>query len=153
MKFYITYDMYEHDEWLFNIYQITPKMSEVKKDYKKNLLDFLNYGPDACHSYQIQIVDLTEEDYKLLSSQVGKIIDSTDKEVCELMKRIGDECTWCQYDDTNCLLCTDGCTDIDNLDDSLRNQGLDDDEIEQIYYDEDQYKKQLKKYIDETYVL
>lgn len=152
MKFYITYDMYEHDEW-FNIYQITPKMSEVKKDYKKNLLDFLNYGPDACHSYQIQIVDLTEEDYKLLSSQVGKTIDPTNKKVYELMKRIGDDCIWCQYDDTNCLLCTDGCTDIDNLDDSLRNQGLDDDEIEQIYYDEDQYKKQLKKYIDQTYVL
>ena len=152
MKFYITYDMYEHDEW-FNIYQITPKMSEVKKDYKKNLLDFLSYGPDDCHSYQIQIVDLTEEDYKLLSSQVGKTIDPTNKKVYELMKRIGDDCIWCQYDDTNCLLCTDGCTDIDNLDDSLRNQGLDDDEIEQIYYDEDQYKKQLKKYIDETYVL
>lgn len=152
MKFYITYDMYEHDEW-FNIYQITLKMSEVKKDYKKNLLDFLSYGPDDCHSYQIQIVDLTEEDYKLLSSQVGKIIDPTNKEVYELMKRIGDDYIWCQYDDTNCLLCTDGCTDIDNLDDSLRNQGLDDDEIEQIYYDEDQYKKQLKKYIDETYIL
>ena len=76
-------------------------MSEVKKDYKKNLLDFLSYGPDDCHSYQIQIVDLTKEDYRLLSSQVGKTIDYTNKEVYELMKRIGDDCLWCQYDDTN----------------------------------------------------
>ena len=153
MKVYITYDMYEHAEW-FDIYQVTTKMSEVKKDYKKNLFEFLSYGPDDCHSYQIQIVDLTEEEYKLLSSQVGKVINSTNKEVVyELMERISDDCLWCQYDDTNCLLCTDGSTDIDNLGDSLRTQGLDDDEIEQIYNDEDQYKKQLKKYIDKVYIL
>lgn len=34
MKVYITYDRYGSDEW-FQVIQVTDKLSEVKKDYKK----------------------------------------------------------------------------------------------------------------------
>ncbi len=154
MKVYITYDRYEHDEW-FNIYQITTKMSEVRKEYKKNLIDFISYGPDDCHSYQIQIVDLTKEEYELLKSHVDNTIDDDD-EFMELMIKIYDECRWCHYPDSNCLISTDGCSDnVDMVDFWIEYKGLDEDDRDQIeediYNDENLYQKVLKKYINNTY--
>lgn len=154
MKVYITYDRYEHDEW-FNIYQITTKMSEVRKEYKKNLIDFISYGPDDCHSYQIQIVDLTKEEYELLKSHVDNTIEDDD-EFMELMIKIYDECRWCHYPDSNCLISTDGCSDnVDMVDFWIEYKGLDEndrDQIEEdIYNDETLYQKVLKKYINQTY--
>ena len=155
MKVYITYDRYEHNEW-FNIFQITTKMSEVRKEYKKNLIDFISYGPDDCHSYQIQIVDLTKEEYELLKNHINDTIEYNEDECMELMEKIYDECRWCHYPNSNCLVSTDGCSDnVDMIDFWIEYKGLDEndrDQIEEdIYNDETLYQKVLKKYINHTF--
>ena len=157
MKVYITYDRYEHNEW-FNIYQITTKMSEVRKEYKKNLIDFITYGPDDCHSYQIQIVDLTKEEFELIKNHIDNTVgyDDNDDDLMKLMEKIYDECRWCQYTDTNCLLCTDGCSDyVDMVDFWIEYKGLDENDRDQIeddiYNDDTLFQKVLKKYINYTY--
>lgn len=157
MKVYITYDRYEHDEW-FNLYQITTKMSEVRKEYKKNLIDFISYGPDDCHSYQIQIVDLTKEEYELLKSHIDDTVEDED-EVMELMIRIYEECVPCQYPNSNCLISTDGCSDNWELVHYYgKKKGLDteDDDVyyeveEELFGDNDLYEQELEKYINDTY--
>jgi len=152
MKVYITYDRYEHNEW-FNLYQVTTKMSEVRKDYKKNLIDFITYGPDDCHSYQIQIVNLTKEEYELLKNHIDNTIEYDDK-CMELMTKIYEE----SDPDSNCILFTDGCSDwIDMVDFWIEYKGLDEndrDQIEEdIQNDETLFQKVLKKYINFTYQL
>ena len=148
MKVYITYDRYEYNEY-FNIYQITTRMSEVRKDYKKNLIDFISYRPDDCHSYQIQIVNLTKKEYELLKSHVDNTIDDDD-EFMELMIKIYED------PDSDCLICTDGCSDNNELVNFwIEYNGLDEYDEDQIEEDLNNdgtfYDKVLKKYINYTY--
>jgi len=153
MNVYITYDRYEHNEW-FNVYQVTNRISEVRKDYKKHLMDFIGYGPDDCHSYQIQVLQMTKQEYLCFKYIIENKSDS--EEFDKLMEMVYDECIPCHYDDTNCLLSTDGCSDnVDLIDFWIEYKGLDEndrDQIEEdIYNDEDLYYKVLKKYISQTY--
>ena len=156
MKVYITYDRYENDEW-FYIYQITTKMSEVKRDYKDNLKSFIEYGHDDCHGYQIQVVNLIKDEYELLKNYVDDTIENN--AVDELMAKIYDECRWCHYPDTNCLLSPDGCSDfvemIEFWIDSHNNLGPEDyDNIEAQLQDDDKFfDKVLNSYIDKEYAL
>jgi hypothetical protein len=132
-------------------------MSEVRKEYKKNLIDFISYGPDDCHSYQIQIVDLTEKEFELIKNHIDDTIEEDeDDELMKLMIKIYGECRWCQYPNSNCLICTDGCSDwVDMIDFWIDYKGLDPndrDQIEEgIYNDENLKLKVLKKYINYTY--
>ena len=157
MKIYLIYDRYEHDEW-FSVYHVCKTKSEVKKVYKQDLIDFISYGPDDCHSFQCMIVeDISKEEYELLKkSENGNLTDSEEDQFNELMVRINDNCIWCQYPDTNCLFCTDGCSDnVDLVDYWIEYKGLDEndrDQIEEdIYNDENLYHKVLKKYINHTF--
>ena len=154
MVVYLTYDRYEHNEW-FNIYQITTRMSEVKKEYKKNLIDFITYGPDDCHSYQIQVVELNKKEFELIKNHIDDTIEEDeDDELMKLMIQIYENCD----EDSNCLLFTDGCSDwVDMIDFWIEYKGLDEndrDQIEEdIQNDETLFQKVLKKYINETYKL
>lgn len=162
MKVYITYDRYEHNEW-FYIYQITNKINEVRKDLKKNLTDFIGYGPDDCHSYQIQVVNLTNNEVEKLTTQVKNSIEYGDN-LYDLMCNIYKKCNF-GPNTTNCLLSTDGCSDnVELVYFYMREQGIDVDnktpeeledlfsEYEEIVYgDNDLYNEVLDKYIDETY--
>ena len=66
MNVYITYDRYERDEW-YSLYGVeTNKKRAIKKFLEEYLPDFLDYGPDDCHSFQLQKVILTAREYKEL---------------------------------------------------------------------------------------
>lgn len=66
MKVYITYDRYENNEW-FNVYNITTcKRESIKHCKEVDLVDFINYGPDDCLSFQLQEVNLTKKQYEQL---------------------------------------------------------------------------------------
>jgi len=162
MKVYITYDRYEYNEW-FYIYQITNKINEVRKDLKKNLTDFIGDGPDDCHSYQIQVVNLTEDKVEKLKTKVQYPIEYGD-ELYELMCKIYKRCDFGPTT-TNCLLSTDGCSDnVELVYFYMREQGIDVDnktpeELEDLFSkyehivhgNNDLYNEVLYKYIDETY--
>lgn len=66
MKVYIIYDRYENDEWFRVDYIGTDKSESNKKFKEKYLPEFLKYGPDDCHSYQLQEVEMTTEQYEQL---------------------------------------------------------------------------------------
>lgn len=64
MKVYIIYDRYERDEW-YQVYYIGLNRQEsVKKFKEEELPSFLEYGPDDCHSFQLQEVKMTKEQYE-----------------------------------------------------------------------------------------
>lgn len=66
MKVYIIYDRYENDEW-FRVDYIGLDKSESNKKFKEKYLpEFLEYGPDDCHLYQLQEVEMTTEQYEQL---------------------------------------------------------------------------------------
>jgi hypothetical protein len=68
MKVYITYDRYEHDEW-FRVDNIDTSLKRSLKKFKEqDLPSFLEYGPDDCHSYQLQRVEMTKKEYEQLLS-------------------------------------------------------------------------------------
>ena len=158
MKVYIIYDRYEQDEW-FQIYNICKSVDEVKKVYKKSLIDFCEYGPDDCHSFQCQEVEVNEDQLKILEDYMN---GDESEEGYELMVQIYDECRWCQYPDTNCLFCTDGCSDnVEVFEEYMSEQHPDIEEEsdewyelqEEFYDDEDLYETELTKYIDRNYQL
>lgn len=160
MKVYITYDRYEDDEW-FYVYQFTNDLNEVKRDYKDNLKHFIEYGPDDCHSYQIQVLNMTKSEYlhtkKVLEdSNFGENEVEVSDEFIDFMTQTFDDCRWCHYSDTNCLLCTDGCSDlIDMTDFWIEKNGLDpndeDDIRDKLIDDEVFYNKVFDEYFDEVY--
>ena len=53
MVVYICYDRYEHDEWINVEYIGTDKDESIRKVKEEILPDFLMYGPDDCHSFQL----------------------------------------------------------------------------------------------------
>jgi len=154
---YITYDRYEHDEW-FSIDQVTLDWEDVEKEWKKNLYEFINYGPDDCHSYQIQEVELEIEEYQRLRDIVDNHYD-LDGEDNELMSRIFDQCDW--NNPESCHLCTDGCSDfLEMINYYCGERGLDpededvnDEVTELLQNDTKVFEDTLTKYIDDTYEL
>lgn len=156
MKVYITYDRYEHNEW-FYIYQVTHKLSEVIRDYKKNLKDFISYGPDDCHSYQIQIVNLPKERIENLKTKDNYPIESGD-DLYYLMEAIYKNCDF-GPDTKNCLLQTDGSDNFELVDFWIEENNLDPDEVDrdelesEIFDNVDLYNEVLNKYIDKYYII
>lgn len=113
MRVYICFDRYERNEW-FNVFHIGTRKSESIKKVKEEILpDFINYGPDDCHSFQLVVVEMTKEDYEQLlkwNSEENCLenlgVDSSDyfKWMCDLYDLI------CEYDCD--LISTDGCSDF-----------------------------------------
>jgi hypothetical protein len=164
MVVYICYDRYEHNEW-FNVFEVSTDRDESYRKCKEtHLPDFICYGPDDCHSFQLQMVEMTKRDYNQLMKWFndptqslenhGK--DSSDyfKFMCELYDLTGEyNC---------CLISTDGCSDIyeiikfygkmkglnpDDLDDDQEN-GL---QEELFDMDDDKCLEIIKKYVEENY--
>lgn len=162
MKVYITYDRYERDEW-YNIYHIsTGKDESIKHCKEKDLVDFISYGPDDCHSFQLQEVEMTEEQYKTLMKWIeedqslenyGDRSSDFFKFMVELFDETGD------VEVLETIIFTDGCSDNVDIVHYYGNQkGLDteDDDVyydlsEELFDDEALYEKVLKDYINEIY--
>ena len=158
MKVYITYDRYERDEW-FNIYNISTRKTEsIKHCREVDLYDFMSQGPDDCHSFQLQVVDMTKEEFKLFLGWYteNQSLENYGKESSNLFKKMVEI-----FDDSNdtCLIYTDGCSDYyDMIHYYGRKKGLDtsDDDIfydleEELMNDEELQEKILKEYIKNTY--
>ena len=156
MKVYIIYDRYEGNEW-FSIYNICKSVDEVRQVYKQSLINFITYGPDDCHSFQCQEVEVTDDQLKILEDYMKG--DESD-EGYALMEKIYDDCRWCARPDSNCLFCTDGCTDNYEVFTEYMIEQHPDVEAEsddwydlqtEFYNDDNLYEAELEKYIDRNY--
>lgn len=158
MNVYVTYDRYENDEW-FSVYNIETNKQRAIRHFKEiDLPDFISYGPDDCHSFQLQVVEMTKQEYL----RFCKLNNENDEpynlsaEFEQIMIDVFKECNW-QND--NVLLCTDGCSDsieiinyycmINNLD--KNNYEVTDNVAKILYEDKELYQKILKDYINAYY--
>jgi hypothetical protein len=162
MKVYITYDRYERDEW-YSIYHVTTDRDEAIKHCKEeDLVKFISYGPDDCHSFQLQEVEMTEEQYNTLMKWIEEDVSlenygegSSDffKFMVDLFDATG------VVGNKSVIISTDGCSDNDDIVHyygSLKGLDTKDDNIyydlsEELFNDEVLYEKILKDYIDKNY--
>ena len=87
---YLIVDRYEHHEF-YDIYGkgIYNSFEEAKADWKKELYDFLAYGPDDCHSFMLVQLELTDEEYTKLEQLVTDYKDGTvDREAEDFTKNM-----------------------------------------------------------------
>ena len=167
MKAYLIYDCYNDGE-SFSIDKICRNRSEVKQVYKQELFKFINYGPDDLHSYQCQLVNITDEEYRLLMKAVNNELEcysagewesEEEEQLYKLMSRIFDECV--PYgDNSNCLFATDGYSDMTEVFvEYMKREHPDVEEesdewydIQEEFYGNDElYNSELLKFIDNNY--
>ena len=161
MNVYITYDRYEHNEW-FQIYRVeTNKKRALKLCKEVDLPKFIEYGPDDCHSFQLQKIEISKNDYKLLcelikNNDVVECYGSKKSKLEEFMIDIYDKCDW---HGENVLLATDGCSDVyDAVKFYCEHNGLnyEDDDIRKqaediLFNDNNKFSNVLKEYIKRHY--
>ena len=173
MKVYICFDRYEHDEW-YNVFFIeTDRDESIKKCKEETLPDFLNYGPDDCHSFQLVEVEMFQKDYDRLMKWFNDPNQSLEnfgdrssdyfKWMCELYDLIG-----CVDYHSMILISTDGCSDYSEIvryysvmykDCDIEEVGDVDwifsDEYEEYYEelmnDNELCEKVIKEYVQDTY--
>lgn len=162
MKVYITYDRYERDEW-YNIYYVSTDRNEsIRHCVEEDLVDFISYGPDDCHSFQLQEVNMTKRQYEQFTKWIEEDqgLEDYGRESSDLYKFM-----YNLYDssgvvgDTSVIISTDGCSDnVDIIRWYCEKNGLDvdDDDIyyeveDELFNDEELYLKTLKDYLKDTY--
>ena len=160
MNVYITYDRYEHNEWL-SVYHIeTNKKRAIEHCKEVDLVDFISYGPDDCHSFQLQKVVMTKEQYKrfcyLVEHEGDPEVDQ-DEELKEMLVSIYDEDEkW----DSEIIIQTDGCSDAfevarfyceENGIDIEDEEDIEEDAREILFNDDELFEQYLKKYIKVYY--
>lgn len=102
---YITYDRYEHDEW-YSVYHIGVNYDKAVRDFREHSLpDFIAYGPDDCHSFQLQRVEMSDYKYRKLRA----LVNASDKteELREFMMDLYHETEY----EVETIFFTDGCSD------------------------------------------
>lgn len=153
MNVYITYDRYEHDEW-HSVYHLdTNKARAIKHCREVDLFDFISYGPDDCHSFQLQKVIMTRKEYERLRCLVESPKDEPELE--EILTNIFQEIDY----DVETIISTDGCTDlIEVLQYYCEKNGLDYDDYEvqaeayeKLSSEDGLFEKTLKEYIKIAY--
>jgi hypothetical protein len=155
VRVYITYDRYEHDEWL-SIYTIeTNKQRAIKKFKEEDLPSFLGYGPDDCHSFQLQKVEMSKSLYDNLLKWNGSSDKYDEENLKELLIAIFDEE---EEFEVETLYSTDGSDNWDLLRFYASINGLDydDDDVaeeiqEKLFNNDELYNEVLKKYIALNY--
>lgn len=149
MKVYIIYDRYERNEWFCVDYIGTRKSDSIKMFKEKCLPDFICYGPDDCHSYQLQVVEMTKKQYEQLlewNNDPNMSLGSESSPYYQFMCEVYDNCDWSNPDEV--LMCTDGCSEVSTI---VRYyglvKGLDSDvvnEYDWVFTDEyDEYYEEL----------
>lgn len=162
MKVYITYDRYERNEW-FNVYHISlDKDESIKHCKEKDLVDFISYGPDDCHDFQLQEVKMTKKQYEQLlkwDKDDTMSLEHPDSPYYQFMCDVYD----CEYE-TETIISTDGCSDFyeivtyygvfykgEDIEDFDCDSDNFDDYQEELCSDDDLFDKVLKEYINDTY--
>lgn len=148
MKVYIIYDRYEGNEWFSVDYIGTRKLESIKEFKEKCLPEFLKYGPDDCHSYQLQVVNLAKKQYEqLLEWDNDPNVSLESGPYYDFMCEVYEQSDW--SDTRNVLLCTDGCSEYQDI---VRYYGMvvkgkDSDEVNEydwVFTDEyDEYYEEL----------
>ena len=164
MIVYICYDRYEHNEW-FNVFEVSTNREESYRKCKEiHLPDFLCYGPDDCHSFQLVGVKMTKRQFNLLldwMEQFKGSCEGTEEDrsfydfMCDLYE--GTE----QYSEVvEDLVFTDGCSDFYEI---VRYygqiKGIDPEDYEDEEYDlqcelcqdDELCLKITKEYVENTY--
>jgi hypothetical protein len=163
MVVYICYDRYEHNEW-FNVFEVnTDRDESYRKCKETHLPDFICYGPDDCHSFQLVGVEMTKTRFKKLLDWVGQFgsCEGTEKDrefydfMCDLYE--GTE----QYSKVvEELVFTDGCSDFYEVVQYYgQMKGIDPEDYEdeedelqsELCHDDDLCLKVVKEYVDSTY--
>lgn len=158
MNVYITYDRYENDEWYSIEHIETNKQRAIKHFKEVDLPDFLAYGPDDCHSFQLQRVEMTKKQYDTFMKWIeeGQSLENYGTKSSELFEFMVD-----LFDgtgvvgDTSVLFSTDGCSDnFELIEFYCQHLGIDADDYdaryeieEKLFNDEELYTEILKQYI------
>lgn len=167
MYVYITYDRYERNEW-FSVSRIeTNKARAMKSFVNEDLPDFIGYGPDDCHSFQLQRVWMSGKDHKKLCWLIeneGHLNKEQEEELKEILIAIYDEDdTDDRFYDFETIYSTDGCSDnVELIDFYMANYDYEildgEDEYDTrdrisnlVYNNEELYNEVLKKYIKANY--
>jgi hypothetical protein len=173
MVVYICFDRYERDEW-YNVFFIeTDRDESIRKCKEETLPDFLNYGPDDCHSFLLVQVKMTKKDYNQLlkwnNDPNQKLENYGDKSsdyfkwLCDLYDQIG-----CVDNQDMILISTDGCSDYSEIvryySVFYKNKDIEDvseydwvfsDEYDEYYEeltsDDELCEKVIKEYVRDTY--
>lgn len=173
MRVYICYDRYEHNEW-FNVYYVgTDREESVRHCKETDLPDFLCYGPDDCHSFQLVEVDIPEQMIKQLfdwKETIGCCENvEEDREYYNFMCDLYDD--FYNNDDMEFIgniISTDGCSDYYEIvryysvfyknkdtEDVYEHDFVFSDEfdeyMEELQDDDDLWEKVMKEYIQDTY--
>ena len=167
MKVYIIYDRYECNEWFSVDYIGTRKSDSIKEFKEKCLPEFLEYGPDDCHSYQLQVVNLTKKQYEqLLEWDNDPNMSLESGPYYDFMCEVYEQCDW--SDTGNVLLSTDGCSDFyeivryysvfyknKDVEEVSEHEWLFTDEYDEFYEeltsDDELCEKVIKEYVRDTY--
>lgn len=168
MKVYITYDRYERDEW-YSIYHIGLDRDEsIRHCKEEDLPSFIEYGPDDCHSFQLQEVKMTKKEYDQFMKWYNEdqSLEDWGDESSDLYKKMFEICNriGCVEDENEILISTDGCSDFYEIvryygvfykDKDIEDFDVDSDDFddyrEELYSDDDLFVKVLKEYINDTY--
>ena len=152
MDVFIAYDRYEHDEW-YSIYNIDTNMDEAIKHFlEEDLPSFISYGPDDCHSFQLQKVCMTKTQYKKLIN-IHK--NGSETEVTDFMIPIYDEMDF----EVETIYFTDGCSDtIEIVNYYCESNGIDtedEDAVEdarcELFSNDELWNNAVREYISATY--
>lgn len=138
MDVYITYDRYEHNEW-FNVYYLGTNYDKAYKHcIEEDLPSFIEYGPDDCHSFQLQKIVISQYMYNKLRKWVkaDKLDAEEQKKFDEFMEKVYDN-----YFDSESILFTDGCSDYHAIIEYYCGEEPDCDD-----YDEEEYEQALAAY-------
>ena len=152
MKVYIIYDRDECNEF-FSIYSICKTFKQFKEVYKGDIKSFLEMGPDDCHTFIGQEINITKEQLQTLENYMEDE-DNDDGTGFSLMEEIYE-----QSNNTNCLFSLDNYVNYEVFDHYMLMEHPDIDEDteewdeyqEQFYDDDNLYETELEKYIDDNF--
>lgn len=66
MRVYVVFDRYEGNEWI-DVFRVGTNREESIKHYKEtDLPNFIYFGPDDCHAFQLVEVEMTKTQFKKL---------------------------------------------------------------------------------------
>ena len=163
MKVYVVYDRYEHDEW-YDIYHVdTDKESAIRHCKEVDLPKFITYGPDDCHSFQLQEVEMTEAEYNDFMRMIeeNQSLENWGDRSSDLFKKMVEI-----YDrpmgnrDHSLIINTDGCSDaVEILMYYAQQKGIEAEDFEdveddlqmELFNDEELLTKVVKDYVNDTY--
>lgn len=163
MKIYITYDRYENDEW-YNIYNVdTNRENAVKHCKEVDLPKFLSYGPDDCHSFQLQEVEMTESEYQDFMRMINEdqSLENYGNDSSDLFMKMVEI-----YDlpmgnrSPELIINTDGCSDIPEIIQYYAQQkGIEAEDFEdveddlqmELFGNDELLFKVIQEYVNDTY--